>query len=374
VETWAAGVTYERSRQARVAETQVEDVYSRVYGAERPELFLKDAAGRRTVGPGATVGVRADSHWTVPEPELALVLGEQGALLGATIGNDLTARDIEGENPLYLPQAKLFAGACAIGPAIVVPDDWGEPFAIEIRIVDASGDSVYEGLTSTDRMKRTLEELVYYLGRDNPVPAAHSPDRNGPGSSGRRRARAGPLGRDPHRRNRHASQSSRLRRRADREKGLAPCRLMHRPVEPGRTTLPASGARAPEATPTRSGTRRARARSWASFPPRPQRTSRPPSLPPPEAFPEWARMPAAQRAGYLTKAADILESRVEEIAGDMTSEMGKPIREARMETARGAQVLRYFAGEAWRPKGNSSSRPRRAAPSTPSVARSESWR
>jgi 2-dehydro-3-deoxy-D-arabinonate dehydratase len=171
VETWAAGVTYERSRQARVAETQVEDVYSRVYGAERPELFLKDAAGRRTVGPGATVGVRADSHWTVPEPELALVLGEQGALLGATIGNDLTARDIEGENPLYLPQAKLFAGACAIGPAIVVPDDWGEPFAIEIRIVDASGDSVYEGLTSTDRMKRTLEELVYYLGRDNPVPA-----------------------------------------------------------------------------------------------------------------------------------------------------------------------------------------------------------
>src|SRR5207247_7501201 len=132
-ETWAAGVTYERSRDARVDESMVEarDVYSLVYDAERPELFMKDAAGRRTVGPGGTVGVRSDAEWTVPEPELALVLGEGGELLGATIGNDVTARDVEGANPLYLPQAKLFAGACALGPAVVVPRDWSDPFEIE---------------------------------------------------------------------------------------------------------------------------------------------------------------------------------------------------------------------------------------------------
>src|SRR5439155_7537939 len=109
-ETWAAGVTYERSRDARVDESRVEarDVYSLVYEADRPELFLKDAAGRRTVGPGATVGVRSDASWTVPEPELAVVIDAEGELLGATIGNDVTARDVEGANPLYLRQAKLF--------------------------------------------------------------------------------------------------------------------------------------------------------------------------------------------------------------------------------------------------------------------------
>jgi 2-dehydro-3-deoxy-D-arabinonate dehydratase len=149
----------------------VQDVYSRVYDADRPELFLKDAAGRRTVGPGAAVGVRADSRWTVPEPELALVLGEGGTILGATIGNDVTARDIEGANPLYLPQAKLYAGACALGPAILLPDDWEAPFAIELRILDEGGATLYEEATSTGRMRRSLEELVYFLGRDNPLPA-----------------------------------------------------------------------------------------------------------------------------------------------------------------------------------------------------------
>lgn len=170
-ETWAAGVTYERSRQARVEESQVKDVYSLVYEAERPELFLKDAAGRRTVGPGRLVGVRADSRWTVPEPELALVLGEGGTILGATIGNDVTARDIEGANPLYLPQAKLYAGACALGPAILLPDDWEAPFTIELRILDERGGTLYEGATSTERMRRSLDELVYFLGRDNPIPS-----------------------------------------------------------------------------------------------------------------------------------------------------------------------------------------------------------
>ncbi len=172
-ETWAAGVTYERSRDARVNESRVEarDVYSLVYDAERPELFMKDAVGQRTVGPGATVGVRSDASWTVPEPELALVLDAGGELLGATIGNDVTARDVEGANPLYLPQAKLFAAACAIGPAILIPDDWSQPFEIELRLLDPDGTVVYEARTSTARMRRSFAELAAWLMRDNPVPA-----------------------------------------------------------------------------------------------------------------------------------------------------------------------------------------------------------
>ncbi len=172
-ETWAAGVTYERSRDARVDESRVEarDVYSLVYDAERPELFLKDAGGRRTVGPGGTVGVRSDASWTVPEPELALVLDEAGVLLGATIGNDVTARDVEGANPLYLPQAKLFAAACSLGPAILIPDDWSQPFEIELRLLGPNGEIVFEAQTSTARMRRSFEELAAWLVRDNPVPA-----------------------------------------------------------------------------------------------------------------------------------------------------------------------------------------------------------
>jgi len=172
-ETWAAGVTYERSRDARVDESQVEvrDVYNLVYDAERPELFLKDAAGRRTVGPGAAIGVRSDAQWTVPEPELALVLDSKGELLGATIGNDVTARDVEAANPLYLPQAKLFAAACALGPAIVPPEDWSQPFEIKLRINGPAGDVVYEAQTSTARMRRTFEELAAWVVRENPVPA-----------------------------------------------------------------------------------------------------------------------------------------------------------------------------------------------------------
>ncbi|HEX9598759.1 MAG TPA: fumarylacetoacetate hydrolase family protein [Gaiellaceae bacterium] len=169
-EVWAAGVTYERSRQARVEETEVADVYSLVYEADRPELFLKDAGGRRTVGPGAAIGVRSDGHWSVPEPELALVLGRGRAILGATIGNDVTARDIEGTNPLYLPQAKVFAGACAIGPAILPRDEWPASFAIHCRIRDPDGSIVWEDETSTARMRRSFDELVEWLLRENPVP------------------------------------------------------------------------------------------------------------------------------------------------------------------------------------------------------------
>jgi 2-dehydro-3-deoxy-D-arabinonate dehydratase len=172
-ETWAAGVTYERSRDARVDESRVEarDVYSLVYDAERPELFMKDADGRRTVGPGGTVGVRSDALWTVPEPELALVLDADGGLLGATIGNDVTARDVEGANPLYLPQAKLFAAACALGPAIALPEDWSQPFEIELRLAGPDGSLIYEARTSTARMRRSFEELAAWVVRENPVPA-----------------------------------------------------------------------------------------------------------------------------------------------------------------------------------------------------------
>lgn len=172
-ETWAAGVTYERSRDARVDESRVEarDVYSLVYDADRPELFLKDAVGRRTVGPGATVGVRSDASWTVPEPELALVLDDGGALLGATIGNDVTARDVEGANPLYLPQAKLFAAACSLGPAILIPEDWSAPFEIELRLLAPDGAVIYEAKTSTARMRRSFDELASWVVRENPVPA-----------------------------------------------------------------------------------------------------------------------------------------------------------------------------------------------------------
>jgi fumarylacetoacetate (FAA) hydrolase family protein len=144
-EIWAAGVTYERSRHARVEESESSaDVYALVYDAERPELFLKDAGCRRTVGPNEAVAVRSESRWTVPEPELGLVLDADGSIMAVTAGNDLTARDIEAENPLYLPQAKLFAGCCALGPAVLVPDDPAAPYAISVRIWNAEGALVNE--------------------------------------------------------------------------------------------------------------------------------------------------------------------------------------------------------------------------------------
>jgi 2-dehydro-3-deoxy-D-arabinonate dehydratase len=168
-ETWAAGVTYERSRDARLHESQVADVYDLVYDAERPELFMKDAAGRRTVGPGEAIAARADASWTVPEPELAVVLGEGGAPLAVTIGNDVSSRDIEGANPLYLPQAKIYARACALGPALLVPEDWSVPFEIELRIRDPEGELLFTGQTSTASMRRSLAELIEFLRRDNPL-------------------------------------------------------------------------------------------------------------------------------------------------------------------------------------------------------------
>ena len=170
-ETWAAGVTYERSREARRAESQGRDVYDLVYDAERPELFLKDAGGRRTVGPDDPIAARSDATWTVPEPELAVVLGVDARPLAVTIGNDVSSRDIEGANPLYLPQAKIYARACALGPALLVPSDWNATYDIELRILDASGQPVFEDQTSTATMCRSVSELTEFLRRDNPVPA-----------------------------------------------------------------------------------------------------------------------------------------------------------------------------------------------------------
>jgi len=171
-EIWCAGVTYERSRDARLeeAKTDARDVYALVYDADRPELFMKDASMRRTVGPGGSIRVRSDSSWMVPEPELGLVFGEGGEPVAVTIGNDVSSRDIEGANPLYIPQAKIFAGACAIGPALAVPDDWDAPFPIRLLIADSSGAELFAGQTSTARMKRSLRELAGWAMRDNPIP------------------------------------------------------------------------------------------------------------------------------------------------------------------------------------------------------------
>jgi 2-dehydro-3-deoxy-D-arabinonate dehydratase len=168
-ETWAAGVTYERSRSARMHESKVVDVYELVYEAERPELFLKDAAGRRTVGQGEPIAARSDAAWTVPEPELAVVVGAHGPL-AVTIGNDVSSRDIEGANPLYLPQAKIYARACALGPAVLVPESWDAHYQIECRIFDSDGAELFAEETSTESMCRSIEELIEYLRRDNPVP------------------------------------------------------------------------------------------------------------------------------------------------------------------------------------------------------------
>lgn len=168
-EVWAAGVTYERSREARLAETTTAGIYDKVYDAERPEVFFK-ATASRCVGPNAPVGVRADSRWTVPEPELAVVLDAAGAMLGYTLGNDMSARDIEGENPLYLPQAKIYRACCSLGPVVVLTEEPLERrLVLRCRIV-RGGREVFSGEVPTSRLKRPLQELIECLRRANDVP------------------------------------------------------------------------------------------------------------------------------------------------------------------------------------------------------------
>jgi 2-dehydro-3-deoxy-D-arabinonate dehydratase len=171
-EVWAAGVTYYRSRSARMDESQAaggRDFYDRVYHAERPELFFK-ATPHRVVGLGGAVRIRGDSRWNVPEPELTLLLSPSGKLLGYTIGNDMSSRDIEGENPLYLPQAKVYDGSCALGPCILVAS---EPLAAETAIqleIEREGHVVFSDGTTLAQMKRSPEELAEYLFRENTFP------------------------------------------------------------------------------------------------------------------------------------------------------------------------------------------------------------
>ncbi len=169
-EVWAAGVTYLRSRDARMEESTEKSVYDRVYDAERPEIFFK-ANARRVVGPEGRIAVRADSTWDVPEPELAIVVNAHAEIVGYTIGNDVSSRSIEGENPLYLPQAKLYAGACAIGPGITPAWEVADPYDLTIWMaIERDGEVTWEGETSTSGLKRRLEELVEYLYREDDFP------------------------------------------------------------------------------------------------------------------------------------------------------------------------------------------------------------
>jgi len=169
-EVWACGVTYKRSQEAREVETHVKGIYDLVYGAARPEIFFKGTA-RHCVGPDGDICIRGDSRWSVPEAELVFILGPKGRIVGFTGGNDVSSRDIEGENPLYLAQAKTFMGSCALGPSIVTIDEVSsEPqLRIECEVFRAKK-SVFKGFTSTSMMNRKMEELRSYLLRYNPIP------------------------------------------------------------------------------------------------------------------------------------------------------------------------------------------------------------
>jgi 2-dehydro-3-deoxy-D-arabinonate dehydratase len=171
-DVWAAGVTYFRSRNARIEESKDAGggtFYDRVYSAARPELFFK-STGSRAVGPGAQVRIRRDATWSVPEPELTVLFAPSGHILGFTIGNDMSSRDIEGENPLYLPQAKVYDGSCALGPCILLAS---EPLAktttIAIEIV-RQGSEAFAGQTTLAELKRDLRELGEFLFRENSFP------------------------------------------------------------------------------------------------------------------------------------------------------------------------------------------------------------
>ncbi|WP_224450409.1 fumarylacetoacetate hydrolase family protein [Haloprofundus salilacus] len=168
-EVWAAGVTYEISEEARETESDTPDIYLNVYDADRPEVFFK-ATPSRIVGPNDAVGIRSDSEWNVPEPELGIVLYD-GQIVGYTIGNDISSRSIEGENPLYLPQAKTYDRCCSIGPCVATTTSIEDPHDLTMAMTIArDGDVLYDDQTSTANMIRTCEELVSYYTRHNAVP------------------------------------------------------------------------------------------------------------------------------------------------------------------------------------------------------------
>ena len=168
-EVWAAGVTYKTSEMERRRESDTPDVYSMVYSAERPEVFFK-ATPERCVGPYDSVGIREDSNWNVPEPELAFVL-YGGEIIGYTVGNDMSSRQIEGENPLYLPQAKVFNRCCAIGPCFVTAESISDPHSLDVRCaIIRDGEEVFNGSTNTSQMARACHELADWLQKHNDVP------------------------------------------------------------------------------------------------------------------------------------------------------------------------------------------------------------
>jgi 2-dehydro-3-deoxy-D-arabinonate dehydratase len=169
-EVWACGVTYEMSREARKRESESPTVYGLVYDAPRPEIFFK-ATPHRVVGPGEAVGIRGDSDWDVPESELTLVITPQMEIVGYTVGNDMSSRDIEGENPLYLPQAKIYERCCALGPVVRLIGRV-DPMDLEVTCtIYRDGDTAFQGSTSTSNIHRPLESMVDYLGRCNRFPS-----------------------------------------------------------------------------------------------------------------------------------------------------------------------------------------------------------
>ena len=171
-EIWAAGVTYERSREGRREESKESGAavfYSKVYDAERPELFFK-APGWRVIGPNAKIRVRKDAKWNVPEPELVLVINSDRQIVGYTLGNDVSSRDIEGENPLYLPQAKVYDGSCSIGPAIWISDQSFDRNAEITLAVERAGKPIFQGTVPLLRIRREFNELVEYLYRELSFP------------------------------------------------------------------------------------------------------------------------------------------------------------------------------------------------------------
>ncbi|QDT47448.1 Fumarylacetoacetate (FAA) hydrolase family protein [Symmachiella dynata] len=170
-EIWAAGVTYKRSQVARMEESDTAaSHYDRVYTADRPELFFK-ATPSRVSGPGEPVRVRFDSGWSVPEPELALMVSPEKKLVGLTIGNDMSARDIEGENPLYLPQAKFYNQCCGLGPCVLIPEEPIDRTGTSIVLsIKRGGSEVFFGETNVDQMARSFEDLISWLGKENDFP------------------------------------------------------------------------------------------------------------------------------------------------------------------------------------------------------------
>ncbi|WP_423747416.1 fumarylacetoacetate hydrolase family protein (plasmid) [Haladaptatus sp. SPP-AMP-3] len=168
-EVWAAGVTYRASNDARDEESGRSAMYQDVFENERPELFFK-ATPSRTVGPEEAVGIRSDSEWDVPEPELAVVVA-RGEVVGYTVGNDMSSRSLEGQNPLYLPQAKVYDRCCAIGPCIASPETVGDPRDLTMTMrIERDDETMFDGETSTSRMVRTCEELVSFLAQHDSVP------------------------------------------------------------------------------------------------------------------------------------------------------------------------------------------------------------